>query len=306
VDQSSGRVHIVSATKSDCRVVARLMVERRADEPGFRKVARRPLQRLLYERWAAPGFLQRTADTFRADLDGEMAGYLVLLYDHPSVVLLDVVALEGHKNRGIEQQLMAHAEGRAKEREYPYLRAGLAPDDPYITPVFQEAGFQPLEYRRWEFEGTVQASEAPEGVTMRPVVGQAALDQRKRYLEAELDEAEPEGRELIEATFIPKRPSVAQSFVVSSEGDPIGYISVKKEAKTYTMGLSLLPEHWGAKLEAKLVAALPTMAARASQATLRLRVDTTEHAEASAAIFSELGLQRGLVDPDIWFKTLQS
>jgi len=304
VDQSSERVHIVSATRSDYRTIARLMVERRADEPGFRRVARRPLQRLLYERWAAPGFLKRTADTFKVDLDGEMVGYLVVLYDHPSVVLLDVVALEGHKNRGIEQQLIAHAEERAHEREYPYLRAGLAPEDPYITPVFEDAGFQPLQYRRWEFEGTVQASEAPEGVTMRPVVGQAALDHRKRYLKAELDEAVPDGRDLIETTFLPKRPSRAQSFVVSSDGDPIGYVSVKKEAKTYTMGLSLLPEHWGATLEAELVAALPTMAARASQATLRLRVDTTAHAEASSAIFSELGLERGLVDPDIWFKKL--
>ena len=163
---------------------------------------------------------------------------------------------------------------------------------------------RPLDYRRWEFEGEVQASTAPEDVTMRPVVGQAALDHRKRFLAAELDQAEPEGRDLIEATFVPKRPSMAQSFVVSMESDPIGYLSVKKDAKTYSMGLSLLPEHWGTELEAKLVAALPTLAARASRATVRLRVDTTAHADASAVMYSELGLQRGLVAPDIWFKTL--
>ena len=139
---------ISAATKGDCRLIARLILQRRAEEPRFERLARSAIQRTLYERWAAPRFLARTADTFRVDIGEEMVGYLTLLYDHPSVVILDLVALEGFKGQAIEQQLLVHAEEVARHRQYPYLRAGLSPGDTYITDIFKQAAFQPLEFRR--------------------------------------------------------------------------------------------------------------------------------------------------------------
>jgi hypothetical protein len=233
-----------------------------------------------------------------------MVGYSILLYDHPSVVLLDVLALEGYKRRGVEQQFIAHAEARAGDREYPYLRAGLAPEDPYITPVFAGAGFHPLQYRRWEFVGEMRGRDTPEGLTIHPVIGQASLDHRKRFLEAELAAADPAGRDLILDTFVPKRPSMGKSFVASLEGAAIAYVSVKREDQTHTLSLSLMPEYWGEDLEGSLLAAMVSTVARTGQAKVRVRVDSTPHAEAVSTQLAEMGLERQLVDPDIWFKEL--
>jgi GNAT superfamily N-acetyltransferase len=296
---------ISAATQADCRLIARLMLERRADEPRFQKVARRGIQRLLYERWAAPRFLSQTADTFRADRAGEMVGYLILLYDHPSIVILDMSALEGFKKQGIEEQLLAQAEDIARDRQYPYLRAGLAPGDSFITNLFTQAGYRPLEFRRWEFSGTVTARQIPEGITMRSLVGRAAVERQAHYLKAELNGAPPDGRELIEAHYLPKRPSPAQVFELVHEGEPFGLLSVKRERGTYALSLSTMPEWWGEELEVALVAAFPATAARASEATVKVRLDSTAHATAAAEPFAALGLERTLVDPEIWFKTVE-
>lgn len=295
---------ISPATQSDCRVIARLMLAHRAEEPRFRKLARSPIRRAIYERWVAPRFLFRRADTFRADLDDELAGYLILLYDHPSVVVLDLTALERFKGQTIEAHLLAHAEEIARRREYPYLRAALSPGDAYIIECFKGADFQPLEFRRWEFTGIVTTREAPKGIRMLPLVGRTAMERRIHYLRAELDEAQPAGRELIEAHYLPRRPPLGQSFELLHEGEPLGYLSARREQKTYVLSLCTLPEWWGSELEVDLVAAFPTTAAQAKEAPLRLRLITTPHAEAMTEPLLELGLERTLADPDIWFKAL--
>lgn len=304
MEEKKSDLAISPATQSDCRVIARLMLERRAEEPRFQKLARSTIQRTIYQRWAAPRFLVRTADTYRADIGEEMVGYLVLLYDHPSVVILDMVALKGFKGQGIEEHLLGSAEKVALQREYPYLRAGLAPGDAYIAEVFAGAGFQPLEFRRWEFVGTVTEHETPGDITMRPLVGRAAVERRTHYLQAELDAARPAGRELIEAHYLPKRPSRAQAFELVHQGEPFGYLSAKRESGTYALSLSTLPEWWGHELEVALATAFPTTAARASEADVRLRLDSTPHANAVAESLTALGLERALADPDIWFKAL--
>ena len=293
---------ISPATPGDCRVIARLMLERRSEEPYFRRLARSAIKRTIYERWAAPRFLSRNADTFRANVGGELAGYLILLYDHPSVMILDVAALEGFKGRGIESRLLIRAAEVTRQREYPYLRAALSPGDAYIIECFEGAGFQALEFRRWEFVGTVTAREAPEGLKMQPLVGRAAVERQRHYLQAELDEAQPVGRELIEAHYLPQRPSFGQAFELLHEGEPFGYLSAKRERGIYTLSLCTLPEWWGREAETALVAAFPPMAARAGEARMRLRLGTTPHAEAMAESLIALGLERTLVDPDVWFK----
>lgn len=298
-------ITIAPATAKDCRTIARLMLERRAGDPKLGNVARRPLQRLLYERWVAPRFLGRTADTFRADMHDQMAGYLVLLYEHPSVAILDVVALDGYKEHGVEHELIAHAEKLAGERQYPYVRAGLTPDDARITAIFDASGFQPLQFRRWQFSGTVAARPAPQGITMRPLVGRAAIERRAHYLQAELDAARPLARDLIEAHYSPKRPSAAQAFELIHEGEPFGYLSVRRQHGCYVLGLSTLPEGWGQETEIATIAAFPTSAAGASQADVRLRLDSTPHAEAAAEALAGLGLRRALIEPDIWFKRVE-
>lgn len=295
---------ISPATQGDCRVIARLMLARRSDEPRFRKLARSAIRRTIYERWVAPRFLFRSTDTFRADLGGELAGYLILLYDHPSVVILDVAAQEHFKGQGIESRLLAHAEEVTRQREYPYLRAALSPGDAYIVERFEGAGFQPLEFRRWEFVGPVTAQEAPEGIKMQPLVGREAVERREHYLQAELDAAQPAGRELIEAHYLPKRPALVQPFELLHEGEPFGYLSAKRERGIYALSLCTLPEWWGSESEMMLIAAFPTMAARAEEADVRLRLDTTPHAEAIAERLIALGLERTLAAPDIWFKAL--
>jgi GNAT superfamily N-acetyltransferase len=233
-----------------------------------------------------------------------MVAYLILLYDHPSIVILDMTALEGFKKQGIEETLLARAEDVAREREYPYLRAGLAPDDTFVTGLFSQAGYRPLEFRRWEFVGTVSGRETPEGMTMRPVMGRTALQRQAHYLRAELDSAAPDGRELIEAHYMPKRPSAAQVFELLRDGEPVGLMAVKREHGTYLLNLSLLPEWWGHELETALVSAFPAAAARATEAQIRVRLDSTPHATAATEPLAALGLERRLVDPDIWFKPL--
>ena len=295
---------ISAATPADCRLIARLMLKRRAEEPRFQKVARSAVQRTLYERWVAPRFLSTTADTYRADLGEEMAGYLVLLFDHPSVVILDIVALEGFKKQGIEEQLLAHADGVARRREYTYLRAGLAPDDSYIAGLFAEQGFQPLEFRRWEFSGTVNVRETGEGLSMRPLIGQAAMERQTYYLQAEMDAARPAGRELIEAHYLPRRPSARQAFELMHEGNPFGYLSAKREGMTYAMNLATLSEWWGQEPETAMVVAFLSGKSRTGQVEVRVRLDSTDHADAATESFTALGLERTLVDPDIWFRAL--
>ena len=295
---------ISPATQGDCRVIARLMLARREDEPRFRKLARSPIRRFIYERWVAPRFLSHRADAFRADIGSELAGYLILLYEHPSVVVLDVAALKRFKERGIEDRLLAHAEETARQREYPYLRAVLSPGDVYTVECFQRAGFQPLEFRRWEFVGTVTACEVPKGIKMRPLVGRAAVERRIHYLRVELDEVQPAGRELIETHYLPRRPSLGQSFELMHDGEPFGFLSARRERKTYVLDLCTLPEWWGDELEVALVAAFPTAAAQAKEAQVRLRLSTTPHAEAVTEPLLALGLDRIPADPGIWFKAL--
>ncbi|MDH7486094.1 MAG: hypothetical protein QHJ81_07425 [Anaerolineae bacterium] len=295
---------IAPASQADCRLIARLMLERRIDEPHFQRLARSRLQRMLYERWAAPRFLSRDADTFRATVGGELAGFLVLLYEHPAVVIVDMAALEPFKGQFLERHLLAHAAQVAAQREYPYLRAALAAGDAYVAERFQEAGFQPLDFRRWEFSGTVRAREIPPGITMQPLAGRALLDRRRHYLQMELDAAQPAGRELIEAYYLPRRPPLSQAFEVLHEGEPFGYLAVQRERGTYVLNLSTLPEWWAGDLEVALVTAFPVLAARAEQASVRLIPDTTPHADALAGALTALGLLRRLSEPDIWFKAL--
>ncbi|MBC8446746.1 MAG: hypothetical protein H8D78_03260 [Chloroflexi bacterium] len=304
MEEKSSDLVISPATQADCRIIARLMLERRIDEPRFRRLARRRIQRTLYERWAAPRFLFRNADTFQATIGGELAGFLILLYEHPAVVIVDMAALEPCKGQSLENHLLAHAARVADQRQYPYLRAALSAGDAYIAERFLEAGFQPLEFRRWEFTGTVAAQEVPEGIHMQPLVGRAVVEKRKHYLQMELDEAQPVGRELIEAHYLPKRPPVSQAFELLHEGEPFGYLSARRERGTYVLNLSTLPRWWGSDLEVALVTAFPAVAARAKTADVRLLLDTTPHADALAGSLVALGLQRGLSDPDVWLKTL--
>lgn len=297
-------VVIAPAGQADCRLIARLMLERRIDEPHFQRLTRSRLQRMLYERWAAPRFLSRDADTFRATIGGELAGFLVLLYEHPAVVIVDMAALEPFKGQSLERHLLAHAAQVAAQREYPYLRAALTAGDAYVAERFQEAGFQPLEFRRWEFNGTVRAQEIPPGITMQPLAGRALLDRRRHYSRMELDAAQPAGRELIEAHYLPRRPPLSQAFEVLHEGEPFGYLAARRERGTYVLNLSTLPEWWASDLEVALVTAFPVLAARAEQANVRLIPDTTPHADALARALTALGLHRRLSEPDVWFKAL--
>ena len=298
---------ISAATPADCRIIARLMLKRRAEEPRFQKVARSVIQRTLYKRWVAPRFLATTADTYRADLGKKMAGYLVLLFDHPSVVILDIVTLEGFKKQGIEEQLMAHADGVTRRREYTYLRAGLSPDDSYIAGLFAEQGYQPLQFRRWEFAGSVkihEPHETIEGLSMRPLIGQPAMERQTHYLQAEMDAAQPAGRELIEAHYLPKRPSARQAFELMYEESPFGYLSAKKEGGTHALSLATLPEWWGQEPETAAVVAFLSGKTRTGQAEVSVRLESTAHADAATESFTALGLERTLVDPDIWFRAV--
>ena len=64
----------------------------------------------------------------------------------------------------------------------------------------------------------------------------------------------------------------------------------------------ILSEWWGHDMEPSLVTSFPTAAARSDVAHVRVRLDSSPHADAAAEAMASLGLQRELVDPDVWYK----
>jgi RimJ/RimL family protein N-acetyltransferase len=119
---------------------------------------------------------------------------------------------------------------------------------------------------------------------------------------------------MIEASLFPRRPSTFPSYGVELAGGgqdgtaPIGYLSLRPDERqdgVLSIALSLQPAYWGTPLEAQVVRGAVYLHAGGEPAQARVMISTTAHADRSQALFTSLGLARGLDDRPILFKDLQ-
>ena len=144
----SGAVTVRRGRTADDRAYVRDLGERSATSSVSALRAARHADVVLSFQRLMDFCFGRAHDTLIAELDGERAGFLVLLYDVPDEVTLGeqafvaYTAVEPHARRhGIARALLDEAERRARELRKPYMSLMVTDDNEPARTLYERAGF---------------------------------------------------------------------------------------------------------------------------------------------------------------------
>lgn len=302
------------AEKDDIREVADWLIKERSVDPRFARLTGSGLRGWLYRRLVVPRYLRDRANTWCLEQDGQVAGYAIVEQSGSTVRIADLGVQQGYARASLTQAGLARAEELAREGEYRFVYAAPWHTDPDSLRPYREAGYELLDFYLWAFVGRVRDVTAPQGVALPSLAGSKALETRLAYLRQELDASQVDGRDLIEADFLPKRPPRQRSFEikiqvpdVAGEPRPIGYLLPRPDERhdgVLTLVVSLVPDQWGSELEAQIVGGFASAATEKRKASVRVIVSTTAHADKAEPSFVSLGLKRELDWRPVLFKDL--
>ena len=288
-----------------------LLAEARADNPVGRK-----FDFLCQE-------FNREANTTCSkanDIDTTRAGLAlkaVIEQMRESFTLSEFSIEPGFDEPGILQALTRSMEEMAREREYRYARAAPLDNSEPKLAMFRSLGYQAVDYYLWAFTGELTGGALAGEVALRPLNPKDGLEQRIAILREELAASQVTTQDMIEASLFPQRPSTFPSYSVDltvadgeggGEGQSIGYLSLRPNERqdgVLSIAISLQPAYWGAPPEAQAVLGAVYEHAGDQPAPVRVMISTTAHADRSEALFSGLGLTRGVDDRPILYKDLQ-
>lgn len=302
------------ASKPELKDITAWFIQERSKDARFVHLSGNAWRRFLLRRWALPRYLRSQAHTFVLEQDSRTAGFAVIEQMRESFTLSEFSIEAGFDEPGILRALTRTMEEMARDREYRYARvAPLDSSEPKLA-TFRSLGYEAVDYYLWAFTGELAGSELAGEAVLRPLNPKEGLERRIEILREELAASQVTTQAMIEASLFPQRPSIFPSFSVelaapgAGEGQPIGYLSLRPNERqdgVLSVAISLQPGYWGAPLEAQVVRGAAYQHAKGQPTRVRVMISTTAHADRSEALFTGLGLARGIDDRPILFKDLQ-
>lgn len=303
------------ASKPELKDITTWFIQERSKDARFVHLSGNAWRRFLLRNWVLPRYLRGQAHTFVLEQDSRTAGFAVVEQMRESFTLSEFSVEAGFDEPGILRTLTRTIEEMAREREYRYARAApLDSSEPKLA-MFRSFGYEAVDYYLWAFMGELAGSELPGEAVLRPLNPKEGLDRRIDILRQELSASQVTTQEMIEASLFPQRPSPFPSFSIdlpaaggAGESQTIGYLSLRPNERrdgVLSIAISLQPAYWGAPLEAQAVRGAVYQHAKDQPAQVRVMISTTAHADRSDALFTGLGLARGIDDRPILFKDIQ-
>lgn len=283
------------ATKPELETITEWLLENSQNDPAMHKALSNPWQRWMFRHFVAPRYLRSSVYTWALEQDGQLMGYTLVEPRLHVLNLLEVVVQPGADRAGLFAAAMRQAEQLAIDGDYDSIRTSPADMSDETLGLYRSAGFEQLDYYLYAYNGQVSGGEVPRDVTMRPLSGRRAVEQRRYYLKQELDASHVAGRNLIDSALLPSRPPTNRAYEIELEGRAIGYFAPRPNERgdgVLTLVISLLPEFWGGDLEARIVAGMAASLGKGQPVPVRVLISTTAHCEKSDAALAAIGLTR--------------
>jgi hypothetical protein len=302
------------ASKPEIKEITAWYIQERSKDARFVHLSRSAWQRFLMRNWVLPRYLRGQAHAFVLEQDGRSAGFAVVEQLGDSFTVTEFTVQEGFEEAGLLQALTRTTEEMARDREYRYARVAPLDSSESRLALFRSLGYEAVDYYLWAFMGELAGSALAGEAVLRPLNPKEGLERRIDILRQELAASQVATQVMIEASLFPRRPSTYPSCGVELAGGgqdgtaPIGYLSLRPNERqdgVLSIALSLQPAYWGTPLEAQVVRGAVYLHADSEPAQVRVMISTTAHADRSEALFTSLGLARGLDDRPILFKDLQ-
>jgi hypothetical protein len=303
------------ASKPELKDITAWFIQERSKDARFVHLSGNVWRRSLLRNWVLPRYLRSQAHTFVLEQDGRTAGFAVVEQMRESFTLSEFSVEAGFDEPGILRALTRTIEEMAQDLEYRYARAApLDSSEPKLA-MFRSFGYEAVDYYLWAFMGELTGSGLAGEAVLRPLNPKDGLERRIGILRQELAASQVTTQAMIEASLFPRRPSSFPSFSIdlpaaggAGEGQPIGYLSLRPNERqdgVTSIAISLEPAYWGTPLETQVVLGAIYQHAKGQPARVRVMISTTAHADRSEALFTGLGLARGIDDRPILYKDLQ-
>jgi hypothetical protein len=302
------------ASKPELKDITAWFIQERSKDARFVHLSGNAWRRFLLRNWVLPRYLRSQAHTFVLEQDSRTAGFAVVEQMRESFTLSEFSVEAGFDEPGMLRALTRTIEEMAQALEYRYARAApLDSSEPKLA-MFRSFGYEAVDYYLWSFTGDLAGSALAGEAALRPLNPKEGLERRVDILRQELSASQVTTQEMIEASLFPRRPSTYPSYSVElasdGEGGPasIGYLSLRPNERqdgVTSVAISLQPAYWGTPLEAQVVRGAVYQHAKGQPGRVRVMISTTAHADRSEALFTGLGLARGIDDRPILYKDLQ-
>lgn len=283
------------ATKPEVQTITEWLLENSQNDPSMRKALSNPWQRWMFRHFVAPRYLRSSVYTWALEQDGQLMGYALVEPRLSVLNLLEVAIQPGADRAGFFAQVVRQAEQLAVEGDYGFIRTSPPDLGSETLALYRAAGFEQLDYYLYAYNGQVSGGQVPRDVTMRPLSGRRAVEQRRYYLKQELDASQVAGRNLIDAALLPSRPPANRAYEIELEGRAVGYFAPRPNERgdgVLTLVISLLPEYWGSDLEARIVAGMAASLGKGQPVPVRVLISTSAHCEKADAALAAIGLAR--------------
>lgn len=306
-------ITVRDAEKSELKAIAGQLLELRRRLPGFAAQLNSPVRRFLLANFAAPRYLRSGAYALVLEQDARPVGFGVVEQAGNALYLADYHTASGSDRRALLVALAERVERMAREREYPFARISVWEPDEEAVAAFQQAGYQWLDFYLWSYAGQVQGGRAVDELSFRELTGKEAAATRVQFVQAELDDSQVGGRQLIDEVFLtrhPPHPALAIAYQPGGQPEPrtIGYLSPRPNERgdgVLSLVLALEPQQWGSDLEIDAIRGYLEQMGEGSDQPVRVLVSTTAHAQRSEPAFTALGLRRELDTGPIMYKDLE-
>jgi len=308
---------ITKANKQQIGPVLEMMLDGISSDPtSVAALGKSWWQRLIFRHLIGPRMLRNQMETFVAQRDGRVVGYLVLQFEGETAGTFDWAVTEPLDGEGLDAlgDLIETALDHVEERGHiPLAYFGMqSSTDPRVGKLLGEMGFWLADYQMGQLRGPLPLSGAtamPEGIAIKPQISLRFGGRLAEFVRMDFDlpeEAEAETGDPAETAANEQGLSLAAQidaictlhestlraskiYLVEEEGEPVGVIQQFNWKNELRLLLALEPFLWGTETEQRLVGAMPAFLNK-QDGYLRVRTFSSDHLNTSQESLKALGL----------------
>ncbi|MFX1541132.1 MAG: GNAT family N-acetyltransferase [Promethearchaeota archaeon] len=225
------------------------------DDPLYKQILANPFKSLFYKIFG-PLYLRWTLTSFKAVVDEEIVGYVLVKNREFSAHIWDLVVDQKMRGRGIGKKLMDYAEESVKNK-YEYVSLAVMEDNLPAIHLYKKLGYENLLFspvcysvekaRSWKNDSLVKFEQ---------ISGEEVIRCRKEHFFNVLNKSIGQSKgEIVNRCYpLTTKPGRHNDyFKILAADDEVGYLSISGRKGTLSVFVIVNPKKWNTDTEERII-----------------------------------------------------